>query len=52
MRQLLPVVAVVAAGLFVWLMTSIGRRLAEGGTILHLLGGYLLRGEWAPWSPS
>ncbi len=51
MRQALPVVAVLAAAGFVWLMTSIGRRLAEGGTVLHLLGGYLLRGEWAPLDP-
>ena len=50
-RQVLPVVAVLAAGLFVWLMTSVGRRLAEGGTILHLLGGFLLRGEWSPLDP-
>lgn len=45
-RRALPVVAVVAAGLFVWLMTAIGRHLAEGGTVLHLLGGYVLRGGW------
>ena len=52
MRRFRPVVAVLAAGLFVWLMAAVGRRLAEGGTILHLLGGYLLRGEWAPLDPN
>ncbi len=51
MRQALPVVAVLAAAGFVWGMTSVGRRLAEGGTVLHLLGGYLLRGGWAPLDP-
>ena len=48
LRAALPFVAVLVAGAFVWLMTSIGRRLAEGGTVLHLLGGFLLRGEWLP----
>ncbi|KQS68309.1 hypothetical protein [Modestobacter sp. Leaf380] len=46
LRRWLPVAAVLAAAGFVWLMATIGRRLAEGGTVLHLLGGYVLRGGW------
>ncbi|MEI4270609.1 hypothetical protein TEK04_02635 [Klenkia sp. LSe6-5] len=37
-------VAVAAAAVFVVVMGFIGWRLAEGGTVLHLLGGYVLRG--------
>ncbi|MCO7219336.1 hypothetical protein [Klenkia sp. PcliD-1-E] len=43
-RRRLPVVAVVATALFVLVVGFIGWRLAEGGTVLHLLGGYVLRG--------
>ena len=41
-----PVVAVALAGVAVAVVVRVGRHLAETGTVLHLLGGYLLRGGY------
>ncbi|SDF46220.1 hypothetical protein SAMN05660324_0185 [Klenkia brasiliensis] len=43
-RRVLPALVVAAAAVFVVVVGFIGWRLAEGGTVLHLLGGYVLRG--------
>jgi len=42
----LPGAAVAAAAVFVVVVGVVGWRLAEGGTVLHLLGGYVLRGAF------
>jgi hypothetical protein len=52
-----PLLAVVVAIAFVLLMGLIGRRLTLDGVVLHLLGGWVLRGQfdviWTPrvWLP-
>ena len=43
-----PLLAVVLVGIGVDVVVRVGRHLAETGTVLHLLGGFLLRGEYGP----
>ncbi|SDX79239.1 hypothetical protein SAMN05661080_01219 [Modestobacter sp. DSM 44400] len=48
----LPLLAVAVVVSFVWVVGRVGRRLALDGTVLHLLGGWVLRGRFdVIWSP-
>jgi hypothetical protein len=45
-RWLLPFLAVPLVVAFVWVVGRIGRRLTLEGTVLHLQGGWVLRGQF------
>ncbi|MEU2348099.1 hypothetical protein [Modestobacter sp. NPDC049651] len=43
-----PLLAVLVVGVAVDVVVRVGRHLTDTGTVLHLLGGFLLRGEYGP----
>jgi hypothetical protein len=51
-RRWLPLLVVALVAGFVWVVGRVGRRLTLDGTVLHLLGGWVLRGGFdVIWSP-